>query len=157
MKTDDCFQIAGLFRAKRALALVVCLVFWLPVAAHTAQTAAATAAWADNLSNLEADEALTLFKLSRDLFPDPGLDDAAYMACIDPVDAAAADAQERAAIDNAMGLIDGAMRRMGHERYSDIADDYERTRMSKMLTEGRWLRQFRLRVGECLTARAGQQ
>lgn len=156
MRIDDCFQIAGLYRAHRVQALVVCLVLCLPVAAPAAQTAAATAAWADNLSNLEADEALTLLNISRDLFPDPVLDDAAYMACIDPIDAAAADGQERAAIDNAMGLIDGAMRRMGHERYSDIADDYERTRMSKMLTEGRWLRQFRLRVGECLTARAGQ-
>lgn len=155
MKTDYCLPAARLSRAKCVSALIAVVSLWLPVTVPAAQPGAATVAWADGLSNLSADEALTLYNISRDLFPDAEAD-AAHMACIDKIDAAAADPQERAAIDNAMGLIAGAMRRMGHERYSDIADDYERGRMAKMLTEGRWLRQFRLGVGECLNARSGQ-
>jgi hypothetical protein len=154
MKPDSRSRCAGHPYAKGVAALLAAICLCLPLAAPAAQPDATTIAWADGMSNLTAQEALTLFSMSRDLFPHAGMADSTYMACIDPIDAAASDPQEKAAIDNAMGLIAGAMRRMGYETYSDIADDDERVRMSKMLTEGRWLRQFRLGVERCLAAQS---
>lgn len=156
MKPDSHSRRAGHSSAKGVAALLVAIGLSLPLAAPAAQPGAATIAWADGMTNLTAQEALTLFSLSRDLFPHAGMADSTYMACVDPIDAAASDPQEKAAIDNAMGLIDGAMRRLGYESYSQIADDDERVRMSKMLTEGRWLRQFRLGVERCLAGQSGR-
>jgi hypothetical protein len=141
--------------AARVLVSTSALVAGLYAAPAAARADATIAAWAESRINLSAEEALTLQEIARDLFPDAGRAGIDYARCVDEVDVAAADPEERASIDNAMGLVQGALRRLGHARYGDIADDDERARMAKMLTEGRWLRKFRVGVGRCLAAGTG--
>ena len=73
-----------------------------------------------------------------------------YTVCSAPSDPAAADPQAKAALEESMELVEGATRRMGYGSYAEISDEYERLRLSKMLAESRWLRQFRKSVEQCL-------
>ena len=114
-----------------------------------------TDAWAAGLKNLTPEQGLTLLKLTRDWFQDDELADSSYTVCIDPYDAAAGDAQTKGALEDALKLVQGASRRMGYTDYTDISDDYERIRMSKMLAEGGWMRQFKKSVEACLYAQPG--
>lgn len=111
-----------------------------------------TNAWAAGLKNLTPQQGLTLLVIARDLFPHDEIADSKYTACIDPVDTAAADPQEKAAVEDAMLMVAGATRRMGYQVYTEISDVDERMRMSKMLADGRWMRKFKKSVGECLDA-----
>jgi hypothetical protein len=89
-------------------------------------------------------------KIARDLVPHEELADSAYSACIDVQDKAAGDPAEKQAIDEALNLVDGASRRMGYRAYTEIADEYERLRLARMLGEGPWMRQFKHSLESCL-------
>jgi hypothetical protein len=101
------------------------------------------------LQNFTAQQASTLLSIARDLFPQPGLNEADFQRCLAGVDAAVTE-EERAAIAEAMSVVDGALRRMGYRAYEDISDEYERVRMAKMLAEGRWMRGYRKSMEQCL-------
>jgi hypothetical protein len=116
----------------------------LPAAAGSA------ADWTASLQNLTPAQGRTLLALARDFFQHPELPDGPYTVCIEPYDKAAADPQAKASLEESMDLVDGATRRMGYGSYADISDEYERLRLSKMLAEGRWLRQFKKSVEQCL-------
>ncbi|MGH8631369.1 MAG: hypothetical protein ACREU7_11495 [Burkholderiales bacterium] len=111
---------------------------------------ASGADWAASLQNLTPVQGRTLLALARDFFQHPELSDSHYTVCIDPYDTAAADPQAKASLEESMELVKGASRRMGYDSYAEISDEYERLRLSKMLAEGRWLRQFKKSVGQCL-------
>jgi len=115
-----------------------------------AGTPAGRADWAASLRNLTPTQGRTLLALARDFFQHPELSDSHYTVCIDPYDKAAADPQVRTSLEESMDLVEGATRRMGYGAYAEISDEYERLRLSKMLAEGRWLRQFRKSVEQCL-------
>jgi hypothetical protein len=106
--------------------------------------------WTAGLHHVTPQQARTLLALARDFFPHPELSDAHYTVCITPVDAAAADPQAKASMEDAMEVVEGATRRMGYTSYPDISDEYERLRLSKMLAEGRWMRQFKKSLEQCL-------
>lgn len=118
--------------------------------ATAAAKPAGAADWAASLRNLTPSQGQTLLALARDFFQHPELADAYYTVCIDPYDRAAADPQAKAALEESMDLVDGATRRMGYRSYADISDEYERVRLSKMLAESRWMRQFKKSVEQCL-------
>ena len=142
------FPVApGLRAALAALLMSLCA----PLSAAGGEAAA----WAQGLRHISAEDGLTLLRISHDLFPDSPRDDAAFRACIDGFDRAAADPDERAAIDDAMSMVLGASRRMGYMSYVEIADEYERPRLARMLADGRWMRGFRQGMQECLARRDG--
>jgi len=115
-----------------------------------AATSASGADWAASLRNLTPAQGRTLLALARDFFQHSELSDSNYTVCIDPYDNAAADPQVRTSLEESMDLVEGASRRMGYGSYAEISDEYERLRLSKMLAEGRWLRQFKKSVEQCL-------
>jgi hypothetical protein len=104
--------------------------------------------------NLTAEEGRTLLSLARDFHPDE--EDARYIECMQPVDAAAADPEQKALMQEALSLAVGGVRRMGYTSYADITDDYERRRLAKMLAEGQWMRGFRADFGKCLERSAAR-
>jgi hypothetical protein len=106
--------------------------------------------WVASLQNLTPAQGRTLLALARDFFQHPELSDSHYTVCIDPYDRAAADPQTRVSVEESMDIVAGATRRMGYGSYAEITDEYERLRLSKMLAEGRWLRQFRKSLEQCL-------
>jgi hypothetical protein len=99
--------------------------------------------------NLTAEEGRTLLSLARDFHPEE--EEARYLQCMQRVDAAAADPEQKAQMQEALSLAVGGVRRMGYTSYADITDDYERRRLAKMLAEGQWMRGFRKGLGECLS------
>ena len=111
-------------------------------------------AWAAALKHLTPTQGRTLLHLTRDFFQHEELADSHYTRCIDPYDAAASDPQTKETIDESLKLVEGASRRMGYTAYTEISDDYERLRLAKMLAEGRWLRQFKKGVQQCLYGQA---
>jgi len=127
-------------------------VLGLLLPALSSQAADSSSAWAASLKNLTPEQGETLLKLGHDLFPHDEIPDAKLTACIDPVDAAAGDPQSKQAVDDALGIVEGAARRMGYKTYTDISDDDERERLAKMLAEGRWMRQFKKSLEACLKA-----
>jgi len=120
----------------------------------SADAAESASAWAAGLKNLTPEQGETLLRLARDLFPQEQLADSKFTACIDPYDAAASDPQTKQAIEDSIGMAEGAARRMGYKTYTGISDDEERERMAKMLAEGRWMRQFKKSLETCLKAEA---
>ncbi len=127
-----------------AFAVFACLLLAAP------GITAIGAEWAAGLKNLTPAQGRTLLALARDFFPHPELADSHYTVCIDPYDDAAADPEAKGALEESMQVVEGASRRMGYKTYSEISDDYERLRLSKMLAEGRWLRQFKKSFEQCL-------
>ena len=117
------------------------------VAAETAD------AWTSRLENLTPAQGMTLMKFARDLFPDESLDVSKFAACLMPYDAEAGDPQKKESILDSLKQIDGAAMRMGYKDYVGVSHEDERIRLSKMLVEGRGLRQFRKSVGQCLEAK----
>jgi hypothetical protein len=105
---------------------------------------------AAKFTNLTLAQAQTLLALARDYHPREGLPESQYASCIAPYDVQAGNAQDRQRMDEALVLVDGAVRRMGYTSYAAITDDYERTRLARMLGEKRWIKQFRTEVGQCL-------
>jgi hypothetical protein len=118
-----------------------------PVAA-----AEAADAWAAGLKNLTPAQGRTLMKFARDLFPDEGLEESKFTACLTPYDAEAGDPQTREQLLDSLKQIDGAAMRMGYKDYVGVSHEDERIRLSQMLAEGRGLRQFKKSVGQCLDA-----
>jgi hypothetical protein len=55
-----------------------------------------------------------------------------------------------------MNMVEGALRRMGYQRYEDISDEYERVRMAKIFAERHWMRSFRDSMQRCLTGGSAQ-
>jgi hypothetical protein len=106
--------------------------------------------WSTELQNITQEQGRTLLALSRDFFQHPELSDAHYTVCIDPYDTAAADPEAKASLEDALQIVQGASRRMGYTSYREITDEYERLRLSRMLAEGRWLRQFKKSLEQCL-------
>jgi hypothetical protein len=100
--------------------------------------------------NLTPGQAQTLLALAHDYHPRDGVAESQYAGCIAPYDVQAGNAQDRQRMDEALMLVDGAVRRMGYTSYAAIVDDYERTRLAKMLGERQWMKQFRTEVGQCL-------
>lgn len=144
----------GGFLVRRARVLTICSAF---VLAAPALADDPVVAWSANLKNLSAQDGRTLFAIAHDLFPGQAFSDARYMACIDAFDAAAADPAEKAAAEDAMSIVMGAVRRMGYQNYGDIADEQERVRMARMLAEGRWMRKFSKGMEQCLNGRPQAQ
>ncbi len=101
-------------------------------------------------THLTADQAQTLLALAHDYHPRNGVPESHYTSCLVPYDAQAGNVQGRQRMDEALGLIEGAVRRMGYTSYAAITDEYERTRLAKMLAEKQWMKQFRADVGQCL-------
>jgi hypothetical protein len=126
-------------------ALAGLLIGMSPVAATAAE-------WTAELHSVTPEQGRTLLALARDFFQHPELPDAPYILCIAPVDAAASDSEAKASLADAMEVVEGATRRMGYTSYPDISDEYERLRLSKMLAEGRWMRQFKKSMEQCLYA-----
>lgn len=115
--------------------------------------AEAAHAWAAGLKKLTTVQGMTLMKFARDLFPDEGLEESKFASCLTPYDAEAGDPQKREPLLDSLKQIDGAAMRMGYKDYVGVSDEDERIRLSKMLAEGRGLRQFKKSVGQCLEAR----
>jgi hypothetical protein len=101
-------------------------------------------------THLTAEQAQTLLALARDYHPREGVAESHYTSCIAPYDMQAGNAQDRHSMDEALVLVEGAVRRMGYPSYAAITDDYERMRLAKMLAEKQWMKQFRADVGQCL-------
>lgn len=109
-------------------------------------------AWAAGLKNLTPEQGKTLMKFAHDLFPDEGLKESKFMACLTPYDDEAGDPQKREPLLDSLKQIDGAAMRMGYKNYVGVSHEDERVRLSQMLAEGRSLRQFKNSVGQCLEA-----
>ena len=92
----------------------------------------------------------TLLALAHDYHPRDGVGESSYATCIAPYDAPAGNAQDKQSMDDAMALVEGAVRRMGYPSYPAITDDYERMRLATILAEKGWMKQFRIDVGQCL-------
>lgn len=137
---------------RKSASIVVGLV--ISVSAVSAAAAEASA-WASSLENLTPAQGQTLLVIARDFFSSDELIDSNYTVCIDPYDAAAGDPQAKEALDGAMKTVEGASRRMGYTAYAEISDEYERTRLSKMLAETPWFRQFKKSLEACLDAQPG--
>jgi hypothetical protein len=101
-------------------------------------------------THLTAEQAQTLLALAHDYHPRDGVPESHYTSCLAPYDAQAGNAQDRQRMDEALGLVEGAVRRMGYTSYAGITDEYERMRLAKMLAEKQWMKQFRAEVGQCL-------
>jgi hypothetical protein len=111
---------------------------------------AAQAAQPAKFTNLTPEQAQTLLALAHDYHPRDAVPESHYTDCVAPYDRQAANAQDREPIDEALSLVEGAVRRMGYRNYAEITDDYERMRLAKMLGEKQWMKQFRVEVGQCL-------
>ena len=122
------------------------------LAATPVVAAEAANVWAAGLKNLTPAQGRTLMKFARDLFPDEGLEESKFTACLTPYDAEAGDPQKREPLLDSLKQIDGAAMRMGYKDYVGVGDEDERIRLSRMLAEGRGLRQFKKSVGQCLEA-----
>ncbi len=114
--------------------------------------AEATDVWAASLKNLTPAQGRTLMLFARDLFPDEGLEESKFTACLTPYDEEAGDPQKREPLLDALKQIDGAAMRMGYKDYIGVSHEDERIRLSQMLAEGRSLRQIKKSVGRCLQA-----
>jgi hypothetical protein len=125
--------------ATRTLAAVTLLT--------TAQALAQTGA---KFMHLTADQAQTLLALAHDYHPRGGVPESHYTGCLAPYDAQAGNAQDRQRLDDALNLVEGAVRRMGYTSYAAITDEYERMRLAKTPAERQWMKQFRADVGQCL-------
>lgn len=147
-------RIRHSFRKRTPIRAAAVVGFAIAVSAGAAAAAADTNAWAAGLSNMTPEQGRTLLIIARDLFQHEELADSNFTACIDPVDAAAGDPKEKAAIEGAMEMVAGASRRMGYKVFADIPHEDERIRLSKMLAEGRWLRQFKKSLESCLYGQA---
>lgn len=110
----------------------------------------ATAQPAAKFAKLTPEQVQTLLALAHDYHPRDGVGESNYATCIAPYDAQAGNAQDRQSMDDAMALVEGAVRRMGYPSYPAITDDYERMRLATMLAEKGWMKQFRIDVGQCL-------
>ena len=140
-------------RGKHQVASVLTAgVLGLVLPALSSQAADSSSAWAAGLKNLTPEQGETLLMLGHDLFPHDEIPDAKLTTCIDPVDAAAGDPQAKQSLDDALGIVEGAARRMGYKTYTEISDEDERERLAKMLAEGRWMRQFKKSLEACLKA-----
>ena len=104
--------------------------------------------------NLTADQVQTLAALARDYASADDTADAQLAACIRPYDEKAADATEKERVEDALKMVEGTARRLGYTSYLEISDDHERRRLSKMLAEGPWMRQFRSDMERCLAGGA---
>jgi hypothetical protein len=111
----------------------------------------------EGFRNLTADQAQTLVSLARDFLRDEDTPAERYRACLVPLDGRVGDPQHKERMDEALKVVEGAVRRMGYSRYPDITDDYERRRLGKMLGEGAWMREFRAEMSKCLEEPAGSQ
>lgn len=131
------------FPQRRALA-------WTLVALGLTWCAQVTAQPAARFANLTPEQVQTLLALAHDYHPRDGVAESHYTSCIAAYDVQAGNTQERQRMDQALVLVDGAVRRMGYPSYAAIADDYERMRLAQMLAEKQWMRQFRSDVGQCL-------
>jgi hypothetical protein len=116
----------------------------------------AMSAGAAETRNFSPEQARTLHAIARDLFPQPELSDADFDRCILQADANAGSEQDREDIAGAMNMVEGALRRMGYQRYEDISDEYERVRMAKIFAERHWMRSFRDSMQRCLTGGSAQ-
>ncbi len=105
---------------------------------------------AAKFAKLSREQVQTLLALAHDYHPRDGAGESNYATCIAPYDAQAGNAQDKQSMDEAMALMEGAVRRMGYPSYPAITDDYERMRLATMLAEKGWMKQFRIDVGECL-------
>jgi len=101
-------------------------------------------------TNLTPEQAQTLLALAHDYHQRDGVPESHYTSCIAPYDVQAGNAEDRQRMDEALMLVEGAVRRMGYPSYAAITDDYERLRLAKMLGEKQWMKQFRVEVGQCL-------
>jgi hypothetical protein len=109
------------------------------------------AAWPDSLQNLTAEQGNTLLQMARDLLPAEQQADARIGVCLSRVDAAASEAIYKQGLADSVKLAGiAAHRRTGDRRYIDIANNSERVRLAKMLSEGGWLRQFRVQLTACM-------
>jgi hypothetical protein len=113
-------------------------------------TLQAIAQSAAKFTHLTAEQAQTLLALAHDYHPRDGVPESHYASCLAPYDAQAGNAQDRQRMDEALGLVEGAVRRMGYTSYAAITDEYERMRLAKILAEKQWMKQFRTEVGQCL-------
>jgi hypothetical protein len=82
--------------------------------------------------------------------PRDGVPESSCATCIAPYDAQAGNAQDKQTMDDAIALVEGAVRRMGCPSYPASTDDYERMRLVTILAEKGWMKQFRIGVGQCL-------
>ena len=133
--------LTSCLRTSAAWALIV--VVLLGAVQATAQPAA-------KFANLTSEQAQTLLALAHDYHPRDGVAESQYTTCIRPYDVQAGNAQDRQSMDEALALVEGAVRRMGYPSYAAITDEYERMRLAKMLAEKQWMKQFRIDVGLCL-------
>jgi hypothetical protein len=113
-------------------------------------TAQAMAQSGAKFTHLTADQAQTLLALAHDYHPRDGVPESHYTSCLAPYDAQAGNAQDRQRMDQALGVVEGAVRRMGYTSYAAITDEYERMQLAKTLAEKQWMKQFRADVGQCL-------
>lgn len=134
-----------------AVTVALCAVF-MATPGGPVVAAEAADAWAAGLKNLTPEQGKTLLKFARDLFPDEGLQELKFTACLAPYDAEAGDPQKMETLLDSLKQIDGAAMRMGYRDYVGVTHEDERIRLSKMLAEGRSLRQFKKSVGQCLDA-----
>jgi hypothetical protein len=102
--------------------------------------------------NLTPEQGRALLALARDFDAQEDHEAAAYDRCVARYDAQARDPGGRQPIEEALKMVKGAARRMGHERYADISDQDERLRLAKMLSERGWLKSFRAEISACLGA-----
>lgn len=94
-----------------------------------------------------------LLQITRDWVAPDKTGDAQIIACLGPVDALAADSEFRKGLEESVNLAGiAARRRTGDRSYLEIKDNAERVRMARLLAEGRWLRQLRLKLESCLAS-----
>lgn len=125
-------------------------VFLIAIPVESVMAAESADAWLAGLRNITPAQGKTLMKFARDLFPDEGLKESKFTACLTPYDDEAGDPQKRESLLDSLKQIDGAAMRMGYKDYVGVSDEDERIRLSQMLAEGRGLRQFKKSVGRCL-------
>lgn len=106
--------------------------------------------WTSSLKSFSAEQGKVLLQLARDLFAHKELQDAEYVRCLAPVDAAAGDDKAKEEWAESFKMILGASRRMGYNSYLEFVDAEERARIGKQLVDGRWLRQFKNEFRSCL-------
>jgi len=123
---------------------------WALIAVVLLGAVQATAQPAAKFANLTPERSQTLLALAHDYHPRDGVAESHYTTCIGPYDVQAGNAQDRQSMDEALALVEGAVRRMGYPSYAAITDEYERIRLAKMLAEKAWMKQFRIDVGQCL-------
>ena len=121
--------------------LIVVALLWVVQAA--AQPAA-------KFAKLTPQQVHTLLALAHDYHPRDGVSESSYATCIAPYEVPVGNAQDKQSMEDAMALVEGAVRRMGYPSYPAISDDYERMRLATVLAEKGWMKQFRIDVGQCL-------